>query len=347
MCSWQVVVACCGPCGEPSMTSEHMPQMPSRQSWSNATGSSPSRMSRSLSTSSISRKDMSGEMPSSSYGTIRPLSAAFFCRQIFSVSLMPAHPPKLSTTARTNLPRPTATLDNGSGVGPPGRAGRGPGSGSTPGPAFVPGSALVPGSACAPGSALVSGSALASRPACAGGLAGVGGSFVRPLDHLHVLVLQVLLVEDRGLAGAGVLPGRDVGEVLVVAQRLALRGLGLGAEVAAAGLRTVQGVDAHQLGQLEEGRDAPGLLQRLVQLLVLPRHLDVAPELRAQLPDPVQGLAQALSRTFHAAVLPHEGAELAVEGVRRTVPVDGQEPLDPLDDGPAGRDHGLVVVADL
>ena len=39
----------------------HMPQMPSRQSWSKATGSSPSRISCSLSTSSISRNDMSGE----------------------------------------------------------------------------------------------------------------------------------------------------------------------------------------------------------------------------------------------------------------------------------------------
>src|SRR3569833_2081047 len=158
MCSWQVVVACCGPSGVPSMTSAHMPQMPSRQSWSNATGSSPSRMSRSLSTSSISRNDMSGETSSSSYGTIRPLSPAFFCRQIFSVSFMP-----------------------------------------------------------------------------------VVRSLVGPLDHLHVLVLQVLPVQDRGRAGDGVLPGGGVGEVLVVAQRLAVGGLGLRAEVTAAGLRSVLG----------------------------------------------------------------------------------------------------------
>src|SRR5262245_21257770 len=167
MCSWQAVVAFRGPCGTPLMTRPHAPQMPSRQSWSNATGSSPSPMSRSLSTSSTSRNDMSGETSSSSYATIRPRSAASFCRQVFSVSFMP-----------------------------------------------------------------------------------VARSLVGPLDHLHVLVLQDLLVEDR--RGAGVLPGRDVGEVLVVAQRLAVRGLGLGAEVTAAGLGAVQGVDAHQLGQLEE-----------------------------------------------------------------------------------------------
>ena len=62
MCSWQVVVARSGPCATPLITMLHMPQMPSRQSWSNATGSSPSRISFSLRTSSISRNDMSGEM---------------------------------------------------------------------------------------------------------------------------------------------------------------------------------------------------------------------------------------------------------------------------------------------
>jgi hypothetical protein len=41
MCSWQVVVALRGPCGRPLITIEHMPQMPSRQSWSKATGSLP------------------------------------------------------------------------------------------------------------------------------------------------------------------------------------------------------------------------------------------------------------------------------------------------------------------
>ena len=43
------------------MTRLQAPQMPSRQSLSNATGSSPLNVSRSLSVSSISRNDMSGE----------------------------------------------------------------------------------------------------------------------------------------------------------------------------------------------------------------------------------------------------------------------------------------------
>jgi hypothetical protein len=62
MCSWHVVVARSGPCATPLIIMPHMPQMPSRQSWSKATGSSPSRISFSLRTSSISRKLASGEM---------------------------------------------------------------------------------------------------------------------------------------------------------------------------------------------------------------------------------------------------------------------------------------------
>ncbi len=60
MWSWQVVVRAWGPWGMPLMTIPHVPQMPSRQSWSNATGSSPFSTSSSLSWSSISRKELSG-----------------------------------------------------------------------------------------------------------------------------------------------------------------------------------------------------------------------------------------------------------------------------------------------
>src|ERR1043165_1427573 len=63
MWSWQVVVWCQGPCARPLMNMEQVPQIPSRQSWSNAMGSLPSAMSCSLSTSNISRKDISEEMP--------------------------------------------------------------------------------------------------------------------------------------------------------------------------------------------------------------------------------------------------------------------------------------------
>ena len=41
MWSWQAVVPSLAPCGMPLMTIEQVPQMPSRQSESNAIGSSP------------------------------------------------------------------------------------------------------------------------------------------------------------------------------------------------------------------------------------------------------------------------------------------------------------------
>ena len=61
MCSWHVVVTS-GPWALPEIIRPHMPQMPSRQSESNAIGSSPRALSCSLRTSSISRNDMSSEM---------------------------------------------------------------------------------------------------------------------------------------------------------------------------------------------------------------------------------------------------------------------------------------------
>jgi hypothetical protein len=58
MWSWQAVVFFWGPWAAPLITMPHMPQMPSRQSWSKAIGSWPLAASSSLRTSSISRKDM-------------------------------------------------------------------------------------------------------------------------------------------------------------------------------------------------------------------------------------------------------------------------------------------------
>jgi len=63
MWSWQAVVRVRGPWGLPFTTMLQVPQMPSRQSWSNAIGSSPFVVSSSFTTSSISRKDMSGLTP--------------------------------------------------------------------------------------------------------------------------------------------------------------------------------------------------------------------------------------------------------------------------------------------
>ncbi len=59
MWSWQAVVCRAGPWARPLITTPQVPQMPSRQSWSNAIGSSPFPIRPSLTTSSISRNDIS------------------------------------------------------------------------------------------------------------------------------------------------------------------------------------------------------------------------------------------------------------------------------------------------
>src|SRR6185369_3022298 len=73
-------------------------------------------------------------------------------------------------------------------------------------------------------------------------------------------------------------PYRHTGEAVVVTPRLALRGLVLDAEVAAARLLAGEGVAAHQLAQLEEIGHAAGALQLLVQLARAAGHGHVVPE---------------------------------------------------------------------
>ena len=51
ICSWQVAVARRGPWAMPLIIMPHDPQMPSRQSWSNAIGSSPVSINLQLTTS--------------------------------------------------------------------------------------------------------------------------------------------------------------------------------------------------------------------------------------------------------------------------------------------------------
>jgi hypothetical protein len=67
MRSSQVVQDRLEPWAMPLTTSPQVPQMPSRQSLSKATASSPFFVSCSFRTSSISRMDISGRMPSTSY----------------------------------------------------------------------------------------------------------------------------------------------------------------------------------------------------------------------------------------------------------------------------------------
>ena len=153
-------------------------------------------------------------------------------------------------------------------------------------------------------------------------------------------------MQRRGARPAVPLPRGDVRKVLVVAQRLALLGLVLDAEVAAAALLAVAGVAHEQLAELEEVGDAAGLLERLVEALVLAEHAHVGPELLAQRGDLAERLVEALGAAGHAAVVPHDLAELAVEVVDRLRALDRQQPVHLLGDGRLGLPEHRVVGGD-
>src|SRR5690606_4750517 len=146
---------------------------------------------------------------------------------------------------------------------------------------------------------------------------------------------------------AAELPGRDVRELFVVAQSLAVLGLRLGAEVTATRLATVEGVDAHEFTELDEVSHAAGLLQALVEGVGRAEDLQVAPELLLQLLDETDGLLEPLRVAVHAAVLPHDPTELLVEGVGRAGAADGEELVDALVDLGLGGDDGRVRLVDL
>jgi len=69
---------------------------------------------------------------------------------------------------------------------------------------------------------------------------------------MDFLIHQRFLVQDRRFILALVFPGRDVGEMLVIAERLALGGLKFLAEMAPAGFAAVQGIQAEEFGKLHE-----------------------------------------------------------------------------------------------
>src|SRR6516165_711230 len=122
-------------------------------------------------------------------------------------------------------------------------------------------------------------------------------------------------------------------ELLVVALCLAVGHLVLEAEMAAAGLVALERIEAHELPELQEIGDTAGQLEGLVELPARARHVDVLPELLAQDRDLAEAVLEAFLVAGHAAVLPHDLAELPVERRRRALPANRKEPLRAVGDG--------------
>src|SRR5438309_1360467 len=105
----------------------------------------------------------------------------------------------------------------------------------------------------------------------------------------------------------------------------------------------VEGVGAQQPGQLEEGVGPARLLQRLVERVVGAQHAQVAVELHPQGGDLGDGLLQALLAAGHAAVVPQDLAQLAVQVVDRAGAADRQVLLRAVGDlGLGGPEHRVV-----
>ena len=134
-----------------------------------------------------------------------------------------------------------------------------------------------------------------------------------------------------------VFPSANIHEVLVVALGLAVLGLVLDTEVAAAGLFAVGGVSDDELCQLEVVFEAVGFLQLGVELFGAARDVDLVPELCFELFDELAGGGEAFGAACHAAVFPHDAAEGLVEmidGVELLgVGLDAEEAVDALAHG--------------
>src|SRR5262249_49322808 len=129
-------------------------------------------------------------------------------------------------------------------------------------------------------------------------------SLVAAGGERHALEVQRLEVPCRRPSLAAMLPDGDVAEVGVVAARLALLRLELLAEVPAARFAPLQRVEADELREVDEVRDAAGMLQRLIEVLVRAGDGDAGPELLAQPRNPLERGAQPGVVASHAAVLP-------------------------------------------
>ena len=171
---------------------------------------------------------------------------------------------------------------------------------------------------------------------------------VAPLRRLHVLERQRFLVQDRRLADAPELPRRHVGEVLVVAQRLAVGRLALLAEVAAARLAAVRARRApaarRTRGSRRRGRRIRGSCSGCSS----------APAPRRSARTPRAGVESAPARARSPASLramptsSHSSAPSSRWSSRGVLlPLDRQQPVDAAPARRLGFLEGVVVGGDL
>ena len=95
---------------------------------------------------------------------------------------------------------------------------------------------------------------------------------------MHGLEMQLFAMQFRRLSVALKFPRKHHGMVFVVAECFAVGRLMFLAEMCSGRFIALQRVNAHQLREFEEIRDAPGALERLVVIFFVSRHSHVVPE---------------------------------------------------------------------
>ena len=108
----------------------------------------------------------------------------------------------------------------------------------------------------------------------------------------------------------------------VIAHRLAVRRLIFRAEMAAAGFLAVEGIAAHKFAEFEEVGHASGFFEGLVEGLAFAQHADGFPEFLPELGNALDGILQAGAVAGHAAFVPDEQTEFAMETVHRAAALD-------------------------
>jgi hypothetical protein len=91
-----------------------------------------------------------------------------------------------------------------------------------------------------------------------------------------------------------------------------------------------QRVLGEELGELEEVGDAAGVLERGIELVAVAGDAQVLPELGAQAANLLDRRLQARGAARHAALVPHQGSELAVDAVGAALPADREQAARPF-----------------
>ncbi len=135
---------------------------------------------------------------------------------------------------------------------------------------------------------------------------------------MDVLECQGFPIQFGTILGSHVLPRGDKTEVLVVASRLAVRGLIFLSEMRSAGFIPFPCVQAHELGQFKEIRYPARFFERLVDFFRRSRHPHIPPILFAQFADLSDGVFQAGGGARHAAIVPNQFAQFPMKRIHGT-----------------------------